>query len=54
MKPAELKTIRESLGLTIRDIAAIGNVSPRTVQNWENGRHDDELKRWRWAASLDG
>lgn len=38
MTPAELKTIREAIGLTVPDLAAIAGVQERTVRYWESGR----------------
>ena len=38
MSPAELKTIRESLGLTAQWLADRSGVKLRTVQYWEAGR----------------
>lgn len=38
MTPAELKTIRESLGLTAQWLADRAGVQLRTVQYWEAGR----------------
>jgi len=37
MKNAELKTIREGLGLTLQDVAGLTGVQQRTVQYWEAG-----------------
>lgn len=39
MTPAELKVIREALGLTGDALAALHHVSPRTVRHWEQGRY---------------
>lgn len=38
MTPAELKTYRESLGLTLQWLADNSNVKLRTAQYWESGR----------------
>lgn len=38
MTPAELKTIRESLGLTLQWLADQAQVKMRTAQYWESGR----------------
>lgn len=38
MTPAELKTLREALGLTCQWLADEAGVSMRTVQYWEAGR----------------
>lgn len=38
MTPAELKTIREAVGLSVPDLAAIAGVQERTVRYWESGR----------------
>lgn len=38
MTSAELKTFRESLGLTVGWLAAQANVRERTVRYWESGR----------------
>jgi transcriptional regulator with XRE-family HTH domain len=38
MTPAELKTIREAIGLTVPDLAALAGVQERTVRYWESGR----------------
>lgn len=38
MTPAELKTIRESLGLPVQWLAERANVQRRTVEYWEAGR----------------
>jgi DNA-binding transcriptional regulator YiaG len=37
MTPAELKTMRESLGLSINWLAERAGVSPRSAQYWESG-----------------
>lgn len=39
MRPAELRVIREYLGLTGDALAAILEVSPRTVRHWEAGKY---------------
>jgi len=36
--PAELKTVREGLGLTIGDLAVLAGVSERTARYWESGQ----------------
>ncbi len=36
--PAELKTLREGLGLTIGDLAVLAGVSERTARYWESGQ----------------
>ena len=38
MTPAELKTMRESLGLPVQWLAERANVQRRTVEYWEAGR----------------
>ena len=38
MTPAELKTLRESLGLPVQWLAERANVQRRTVEYWEAGR----------------
>lgn len=38
MTPAELKTLRESLGLTLQWVADRARVNLRTAQYWESGR----------------
>ncbi len=38
MSPAELKTLRESLGLTLNWVAEQAGVYVRTAQYWESGR----------------
>lgn len=38
MTPAELKTIRESLGLSVPQLTAMLRVSERAVRFWEDGR----------------
>jgi len=38
MTPAELKTIREAVGLSVPDLAALAGVQERTVRYWESGR----------------
>lgn len=38
MTPSELKTIREAIGLTVPDLAALAGVQERTVRYWESGR----------------
>ena len=40
MNAAELKTLRESLGLTAQWLADAVNVNLRTVQYWESGRNN--------------
>ena len=37
MTPAELRTLREGLGLTLADVATLGSVQLRTAQRWEEG-----------------
>lgn len=37
MSPADLKSMRESVGLTVSDLALIANVQDRTVRYWESG-----------------
>lgn len=39
MTPAELKTIREAVGLSVPDLAALAHVQERTVRYWESGRN---------------
>ena len=40
MTPAELKTMREAIGLSVPDLAAFANnVQERTVRYWESGRN---------------
>lgn len=39
MTPAELKTHREALGLTVAWLATQANVGERTVRYWESGRN---------------
>lgn len=39
MTPAELKTHREALGLTVGWLAAQAGVGERTVRYWESGRN---------------
>lgn len=39
MPPAELKTLRESLGLTVQWMADQAGVKLRTAQYWESGRN---------------
>lgn len=39
MNPAELKTMREAVGLSVPDLAALTNVQERTVRYWEAGRN---------------
>jgi len=43
MTSAELKTIRESLGLTAQWLADRVNVSLRTIRYWESGKSDIPL-----------
>lgn len=38
MTPAELKTLRESLGLPVQWLAERANVQRRSVEYWEAGR----------------
>lgn len=38
MTPADLKTIREAIGLTVPDLAALAGVQERSVRYWESGR----------------
>ena len=39
MTPAELKTMRESLCLTVEWLAAQADVRGRTIRHWESGRN---------------
>lgn len=39
MTPAELKTIREAISLSVPDLAALAGVHERTVRYWESGRY---------------
>lgn len=39
MTPAELKTMREAVGLSVPDLAALADVQERTVRYWESGRN---------------
>lgn len=40
MTPAELKTMREAIGLSVSELAAFANnVQERTVRYWESGRN---------------
>jgi DNA-binding transcriptional regulator YiaG len=36
--PAGLKLIRARFGLSVRDVGALCDVSPRTVESWEGNR----------------
>jgi putative transcriptional regulator len=38
----DVKVIRERLGLSQARFAALMGVSPRTLQNWEQGRREPE------------
>lgn len=38
MTPLALRTIRDELGLTQRELAEMVGVQPQTVSNWERGR----------------
>lgn len=38
MSPAELKTLREAVGLSVPDLAALASVQERSVRYWESGR----------------
>lgn len=40
MNPAEFKTLREALGLTLNWVAEQAGVGIRTCQYWESGRSD--------------
>jgi hypothetical protein len=63
MDPAELKVVREFLGLTGEALAAHLGVSSRTVRHWEEGRYaipdgvrlaveDLEQRTAEWVAGL--
>lgn len=39
MTPAELKTLREAVGLSVPDLAELASVQERTVRYWESGRN---------------
>lgn len=39
MTSAELKTMREAVGLTVPELAALADVQERTVRYWESGRN---------------
>lgn len=53
MTPAELKTIRESLGLSINWIAEQFNVSIRSAQYWESGERSVPADVSEMLESLD-
>ena len=36
--PAQIKAVRENVGVSQSSFAAMLNVSPRTLQEWEQGR----------------
>ena len=38
MHPAEFKTLRESLGLTISTLVKVIDVDERTLRKWESGK----------------
>ena len=42
IKPLDIKLIREKLGVSQSEFAMIIGVSPRTLQNWEQGRREPE------------
>ena len=42
MLPPEIKAVREKLHLSQSEFAAMIGVSPRTLQNWEQGRRTPE------------
>jgi len=42
MSPRDIKTVRKALGVTQASFAAMLNISPRTVQDWEQGRRKPE------------
>ena len=37
---AELKTLREALGLTVQELAGLGKVQLRSAQYWESGKYN--------------
>jgi transcriptional regulator with XRE-family HTH domain len=39
VRPAELKTLREAVGLSVPDLASLTKVQERTVRYWESGRN---------------
>lgn len=39
MTPADLKTLREAIGLTVPDLASLAGVQERTVRYWEAGKN---------------
>jgi DNA-binding transcriptional regulator YiaG len=39
MNPAELKVVREFLGLSGEHLGKLLNVSPRTIRYWEDGKY---------------
>lgn len=51
MTPAELRALRESMGLTVRALAAAVGVGERAVDRWERG-HSRPARRH--AARLEG
>lgn len=36
--PGDIRPLRDLLGLSVSDLAAMAGVSPRTVEGWEQGR----------------
>lgn len=44
MNNAELRVVREGLGLSVTDMAEHFGVNPRTVRSWESGR--DSVPPW--------
>lgn len=53
MKEIQIKEFREKLGLTQEEFAQKIGVSPRTVQNWENGGDIPATTRKKLEAMLE-
>jgi DNA-binding transcriptional regulator YiaG len=45
IQAGEISALRSDLGLTQQQLAAAIGVSPRTVQNWEFGKHSPQIER---------
>ena len=51
MRPERVRAIRDSAGLSIRELARELNIAPRSLRRWEAGTHpvpDDVIADLEW------